>query len=59
MEYDHLISLRLPAYMREALDWIAAELEISRSELIRDLVDDFLMGEPEGRRKAATVSPVV
>ena len=42
MECDHLISLRLPAHTREALDWIAADLEISRSELIRDLVGEFL-----------------
>jgi predicted DNA-binding protein len=41
---DDLISLRLPAYMREALDWMAADLGVSRSELIRGLVDDF-MGE--------------
>jgi metal-responsive CopG/Arc/MetJ family transcriptional regulator len=44
MECDHLISLRLPAHTREALDWIAADLEISRSELIRDLVGEFLGG---------------
>jgi predicted DNA-binding protein len=44
MQNNDLISLRLPAAMREALGCLAVEMGISRSELIRDLVNDF-MGE--------------
>ena len=42
MPNDKLVAFRCPTDMLEALDWIAAEMQCSRSDLIRIVVDGYL-----------------